>query len=132
MTRAALDYTARREPVRAAAGAQDVSTPVAGFYRFRLSAGSVIGGVELFYGPPNDPVTGEVLDRSWRWQALFDDQPVDFDRVWPGCTGSPVTEAEYRALVARREWARTNAPNSAYARIGRKIDLLSAATPMPF
>lgn len=132
MTRASLDYTARRAPVRAAAGAQDVSTPLAGFYRFRLSAGSVIGGVELFYGPPLDPVDGSELDRSHRWQALFDDEPVDFDRCWPACTGSPITEAEYRALVARREWARKHAPNSAHAVVGRKIDPLSSDQPLPF
>jgi hypothetical protein len=105
---------------------------VAGFFRFRLRAGSVIGGVKIWHGPPLDPITGEELDRSHRWQALFDDEPVDFDRVWPACTGSPITEAEYRALVARREWARQHAPDSAYAKPGKRIDPLSRATPLQF
>lgn len=120
-----------RRPLAPATGA-DVSTPVAGFYRHRLRSGSVIGGVRIWYGPPHDPDTGEVMDRGYRWQAEFDGDPVDFDQVWPGCTGSPISEAEYRALVARREWARKNAPDSSYAKVGRKIDPLSLAEPLPF
>ena len=130
--RAHRNYSeASRLPSTPAVGA-DVSEPVAGFFRHRLRSGSVIGGVRIWHGPPLDPITGEEMDRGHRWQALFDDEPVEFDVVWPQCTGSPITEAEYRALVARREWARKNAPDSAYANVGRKIDPLSLAEPLPF
>lgn len=92
----------------------------------------MIGGVRLWHGPPLDPIDGSVLDRSWRWMAEFDGEPIDFERVWPACTGQPITEAEYRQLVARREWARREAPGSAYAEPGRKVDFLSRKTPLNF
>lgn len=114
------------------AGSIDVSTPVAGFYRFRLGRDTVRGGVRIWFGPPHDPVTGEELDRSWRWQAEFDGEPIDFDRVWPACADEPLTEQEYRFLIERREWARKHAPNSAYAEVGRKHDPLSLQSPLPF
>jgi hypothetical protein len=109
-----------------------VGSPVAGFYRTRLRGGGVIGGVRLWHGPPLDPVTGEELDRSHRWQAEFDGDPVDFDEVWPKCAGSPITEAEYRALVARREWSRKFAPGSAHADPRKRLDPLDPNSPLPF
>lgn len=96
---------AARQPAPARAG-QDISQPVAGFFRFKLGGGSVAGGVRIWFGPPHDPVTGEELDRSWRWQAHFNGEPVDFDRVWPACTGEPITQIDYSRLCARTEWAR--------------------------
>lgn len=111
---------------------QDVTTPTAGYFRFKMGANTVQGGVRIWFGPPHDPVTGEELDRSWRWQAMFDGEPVDFDRVWPACVRKPISEADYRAYVNRRQWARENAPGSAYAERGRKIDLLSIENPLPF
>lgn len=115
------------------AGAVDVSEPVAGHFRHRLRSGSVVCGVEIRFGPPVDPDTGESLDRGWRWQCFVDGEYYDhWDQVWPGCTGSPISESEYRALCARREWARQHAPDSAYANVGRKIDPLSLAEPLPF
>lgn len=132
----ATPYTdlAARRPASAHIGmaAQDVSKPVAGFYRYRLRGGSVAGGVRIYFGPPLDPVTGEELDRSWRWMAEFNGEPVEFDRVWPACTGEPITEQDYRRRVARRLWAAQHAPESAYAEQGRRLDPLSSHTPLPF
>lgn len=133
MTRAQLKYQqATVKPPITVAGAVDVSEPVEGFYRHRLRGGSVKGGVRIWFGPPIDPVTGEVLDRSWRWQSEFDGEPVDFDDCWPKCAADPITAMQYRALLGRREWARENAPNSSYAIIGKRIDLLSTSEPLPF
>lgn len=131
MTRTPLSYADARHDGRRFAGA-DVSTPVAGYYRGRLVSGGVIGGIRIWHGPPKDPVTGEELDRSYRWQAEFDGDYVEFDRVWPQCAGSPIDERTYRELVARREWSRKNAPNSAHAVPTRRYDPLSADNPMPF
>jgi hypothetical protein len=112
---------------------QDVSQPVAGFFRHRLARGTVVCGVEIRFGAPLDPVTGEELDRTPRWMAFVDGEYFDdWNRIWPACTGSPITEAEYRALIARREWARQHAPESAYAEVGRRVDPLSRATPLQF
>lgn len=114
-------------------GATDVSRPVAGFFRTKLSSRSVAVGVRIHYGPPLDPVTGEELDRSWRWQAEVNGEPYgDFDRVWPACAGEPISEERYREYCARMEWARTNTPNSSYAEPGRRRDPLSTDEPLPF
>lgn len=113
--------------------AQDISRPVAGFYRYRLSSGSIAVGVELRFGPPLDPVTGEELDRSWRWLAFVNGEPFgDFDRIWPGCTGAPIGEADYRKHCSQQEWTRQNAPQSAYAEPGRRVDPLSTRELLPF
>ncbi len=132
MTRAALDYSTAQVRAVAVAGSVDVSTPVAGFFRFRMHGGAVRGGVRIWFGPPHDPVTGEELDRSWRWQSEMNGDLVDFDRVWPACAREPISEAEYRAYCARTDWARQNAPHSAYADPMKRIDPLSTASPLPF
>jgi hypothetical protein len=131
MTRSPLSYAGRSRDAQRFDGI-DVTTPVAGFYRARLVSGGVRGGVRLFYGPPKDPVTGEELDRSHRWQAEFDGEPVDFNRVWPVCAGEPISEEDYRRYCARKAWAEQHAPNSAYAERTRRIDPLAPETPMPF
>lgn len=115
------------------APAQDVSRPVAGFFRHRLRSGGVAVGVRIHYGPPLDPVTGEELDRSWRWMADINGEPFDdFDRVWPGCTGDPISEAQYRSYCAQQDWARENAPGSAWADPHLRVDPLSRSTPLQF
>lgn len=121
----------RRLQMPPAAGA-DVSTPEAGFFRYRMGRDTIAGGVRIWHGPPHDPVTGEELDRSWRWQAQFDGEPVEFDRVWPACVGEPISEADYERYRARKAWARQHVPDSAYAETGRKRDLLSTSDPLPF
>lgn len=131
MRRDSTPYAANQVRSVAVAGAVDVSKPEAGFYRWRLRGGSVRGGVRIWFGPPCDPVTGEEMDRSHRWQAEFDGEPIDFDDCWPACTGESISETDYRAFVARREWAEKNAPNSAYA-TGRRFDPLSSSNPLPF
>ena len=131
MTRDATPYAQMRAVAQVSAGA-DVSQPEAGYFRYRLRGGAVRGGVRIWFGPPSDPVTGEVMDRSWRWCAEFDGEPVEFDSVWPDCTGEPITERDYREFVGRREWAKHNAPNSAFANSKRRYDPLSTSEALPF
>jgi hypothetical protein len=130
VSRAHITYGERRTYV--AQRGIDVTTPEAGHYRFRMGSGTVAGGVKIWFGAPHDPVTGEELDRSWRWQALFNGEPVDFDRVWPACTGQPITEQEYRRYCVQQDWARRHAPGSAYAQPGRRREPLSLSEPLPF
>lgn len=133
MSRKHIDYAnAPRATTRAAQGAVDVSAPVAGFYRARLRSGGIRGGVRLWYGPPHDPVTGEEMDRSWRWQAEFNGEFVEFDRVWPACAADPISEADYRHYCARRKWAEQHAPDSAYADSRKRHDPLAPEAPLPF
>lgn len=119
------------DQVDRAGGAISVSEPVAGFYETQLVMGGPRALIRLWYGPPHDPVTGEEMDRSWRWQALCNEDPIDFDRVWPKCAASPVDQEEVQRMTRRFRWAKENAPDSAYAKPWKKLDPLDQANPMP-
>jgi hypothetical protein len=108
----------------------DASNPVAGYYRFRLHGRAVWGVVKVWYGPPHDPVTGDELDRSWRWQAALNGARLEIDDVWPVCAKHPVGEREYRIACNRQVWAQENAPQSSFADPRTRRDLLSE--PLPF
>lgn len=111
---------------------QDVSTPAAGYFRFKLRSKAIVGGVRIWFGPPLDPETGEEMDRSWRWQAQFDGELIEFEDVWPACTGEPISEADYHNYCLRRRWAQRQAPKSALAQPTRRYDPLSTSNPLPF
>lgn len=111
-------------------GINIAADPVAGFYRMRLRSGGVPVGIRIWYGPPHDPVTGEELDRSHRWQAHCNGEPIDLDRVWPNCGGTPITEIDYNRHCQKQGWAREHVPTDALADPRRKADHLS--TPMMF
>lgn len=105
--------------------------PVAGLYRLRLRSGAVYSAIRIWHGQPLDPVTGEEMDRSPRWCALANGEPVMFfDRIWPACTAEPIDRQEYDYLIATYEWGKTNAPDSPQANPHRKVNLLTA--PLPF
>lgn len=130
MTRAALTYGETRQHRRFEG--ISASEPVPGFYRCKLVSGGVTGAVRIWHGPPHDPVTGEEMDRSWRWQAEFEGEYIDLDRVWPVCAGDPISESEYRQYIARARWAKNHAPTSPYARRFKRVDFLDAQAPLDF
>ncbi len=80
--------------------------PTAGFYKVRLTRNGPFVPVKIWHGPPLDPVTGEEMDRSWRWQALRNGEEIDIDFVWPWAGRNPISEAEYKRLAATMAWAR--------------------------
>lgn len=127
MSRARVDYSDGSD-FRAVGFDPDL--PVAGFYRFRMRSGGALCGVRIWHGAPLDPVTGEELDRSPRWQALVNDDPVEIERVWPRCAADPITDAEYRHYCRTQTWAQQHAPDSALADPRRKADPLT--TPLLF
>jgi hypothetical protein len=131
MSRKHHDYSAPVEVTTPFAGYR-ADVPTAGFYRARVSKDGILAGVRIFHGPPLDPVTGEELDRSWRWQAEVNGEPADIERLWPWCARETISEAQYRVYCGRQTWAKSAAPDSAYASPSRKIDLLSRSTPLPF
>lgn len=128
MSRAPLDYTARQAP--AAGQGFDPDTPVAGFYKLRMRSGGVPVGIRIWWGQPLDPIDGSVLDRSYRFNATANGQPIDLDRVWPKCADAPITEAEATYLATLQAWGEANAPDSALADPTKRVDLLTA--PLPF
>ena len=130
MTRAHLDYTARRAPAAASAPAFNPDVPVEGFYRMKLVAGAVVSAIRIWFGPPLDPIVRTELDRSPRWNATANGKPIALDRVWPKCADAPIDAQEYAYLLARQSWAETNAPDTALADPKQRIDFLTA--PLPF
>lgn len=124
--RDATPYAARRQWVAPAGYGLNVSEPQAGFYRMRMRAESHFVGVRVWFGAPKDPVTGEELDRSLRWQAEVNGRYVDLDRVWPACATDPISQDEHDHLMGLQTWAETHAPDSAIANPNRKLDLLTA------
>lgn len=110
------------------------------FFRARLVKGGPAIGVRMFVGPPI--VDGEELDRSPRLQVMVDveatsravlmlgtgDIPVEIDGVTLRSI-EPVTEAEYRYLVAHRAWASDHAPNHPKAQPRKAVDW---STMLPF
>lgn len=129
MTRARLDYSDGSD-FRSVGF--DPDTPIEGFYRMRLKMGGAFVGVRIWYGAPLDPETGEEMDRSWRWQALVNDEHVPLERAWPKCAADPITADDYRHYCSVQQWARQHAPDSAFADPRRPIDFLSTSTPLPF
>lgn len=126
MTRAHIRYDEQR--AAPAFVGFDPDVPVAGLYRMRMRSGGVWCGVRIWFGQPKDPITGEMLDRSLRWQAEINGEYADLDRVWPKCAADPITEAEHRHLVATRDWAVQHLPDSALANPMRRLDPLTSPT----
>jgi hypothetical protein len=126
VTREVRDYSQRFD-VQAHGFNPDV--PVAGFYRFRMRSGGALCGVRIWHGQPSDPVTGELLDRSLRWQAQVNGDPVDLARVWPKCAADPIDADEYEYLRSVQSWAKQHAPTSPQANLMQRINPLTAPTP---
>lgn len=129
--RASAIYTDRASPSATQPG-YNSDTPTAGHYRMALVRGGHPVGICIWHGPPHDPVTGELLDRSHRWQATANGAPIDLERVWPRCAHEPIGQAEHDHLVRLQRWGERHAPDGPQANPTRRIDLLDAATPMPF
>lgn len=129
MSRPVMDYSAGGPAVACPEGL-DPDVPVAGYYRHRMRSGGHPVGVRIWFGRPLDPVTGEELDRSLRWQAQMNDRSIELDRVWPYCARQPIDEREYRYLAELQAWAEREAPDSPQANPHRKINHLTA--PLPF
>lgn len=103
-----------------------VDTPAAGFYRYRMVKGGFPVAVKIWFGQPKDPITGELMDRSLRWQAEINGRPADIDSLWPRVAGSPIDQAEHDYLASINSWAAEHAPDHAAADPRKPIDLMSA------
>lgn len=125
MTRAHVSYADGGDQTRVWEGF-DPDLPIAGCYKMQLRSGGAFTGIRIWFGPPLDPVTGEELDRSPRWNALANEQPIDIERVWPKCADKGCSMSEYRALCRQQDWAREHAPDSALADPRRKHDPLTS------
>ncbi len=105
--------------------------PQPGYFKLRLVKGGPFVGAAIFHRSPCDPETGEEMDRSPMWEAwkngkiIREPSPDAFTagvyEIW--MTGLEISEAEYRHLVADREWCRNYAPGSPEANPTKKVDL---------
>ena len=120
-------------------GATDAFEP--GFFRWERRD-HVPVPVRAWYGPPIDPLTGERLDRSWRWQFEFNGLPLEvyasaigldsgsiLESFWPRARGSKIPGAEYEYLIATRAHALDHDAGSPFASTRGRIDLLSSSIP---
>ena len=77
-----------------------MNTPVAGYYAFEMSERSVPHVARIWFGAPLDPVTGEEMDRSHRWQATRNGKPCDLESVWPlRRNGRKITKTQYDEML---------------------------------
>jgi hypothetical protein len=93
----------------------------------RLVSGGMSVAIRIWNGPPADPVTGELLDRSYRWQAAANGEPIELERVWPKCAADTITEAEASHLMNLQQWGR-DAGHAAIADPRKRLDPLSSPT----
>lgn len=113
------------------AGSVDPDVPTAGLYRMRLVKGAVWSAIRIWFGPPHDPVTGEEMDRSHRWQASINGKTIDhITRVWPRVAEDSIDQAEYDRLMALQKWSEQHDPDGPFSNPAEPVDRLNA--PLPF
>lgn len=95
-----------------------------GYYRTRMVSGGPWCPVRIWFGPPADPDTGELIDRSPRWQATLRGLQYEGDvaSLWSWCAKHPITEAEHNYMVATARHAVTHEPEMPEASPREKID----------
>lgn len=98
--------------------------------------------VRVWFGPPADPQTGEILDRPWRWHmqiglTLLDDEPIsvggiyfsEFSEIWPGCAKHEIDREDYEYRIARASWASDWDPEDPHGEVGGRIDPMTCPLP---
>ncbi len=104
----------------------------AGFYEIRLVSGGPPVAARITYGPPDDPITGEPLDRSWRHRLFILGEEVDdLDRLWNvAITGKRIDEARHEYLIQTHRWEVDNRPDLPAASPRQRVNL--GRTPLLF
>jgi len=104
-----------------------VDVPEAGYYKRRFVRGGPWVACQIWFGAPMDPVTGEPLERSHRWQARVDGELVtDEMRVldtWISCAGNPISPEEYERMIAKSGDAVYSEPTAPEANPRNRVDL---------
>lgn len=102
------------------------------FYAVKLVSGGLRCAAKVWHGAPADPVTGELLDRSHRWQALLHGEEVapfsvilEIDAISGQAVvkGEEIDEAEYQHILDVRAWALAHNTDAPEASPRQKIDL---------
>ena len=124
-----------------------VDVIVPGHYEVRLRKGGPPVGARIAFMAPDDPITGEPLDRSYRHRLWIGGREVQNDGTPSGvnpATGrwrrgfldvlwntalhcTPIDETRYRYLVSVHEWAVQHAPHRPEANPRQRVNLGEAA-----
>lgn len=110
--------------------------PEPGYYATRLVRGGPRVAVRIWFGQPI--IDGEEQDRSPRWCVEIDGRTdkweidrdagyrcrvqIDADVAWPYCAKEPITQAEYRFLVADAAHARDWRPDDPKTEPRKAVD----------
>lgn len=109
--------------------------PIAGYYATKLVKNGPRVAVRIWFGPAI--IDGEEQDRSHDWRAELDGSTdrvergddgyrcrvaLEVEAAWPRCAKDPVTEAEYRYLLAHARWAKAHKPDHPKASPRQAVD----------
>ena len=77
---------------------QNAGPPKPGYFRIRLARRGPWVPAEIREELPIDPLTGEVMDRSFPIQGYINGEPADYQRVW--AWGRRIEKEEFKWLEA--------------------------------
>lgn len=96
------------------------SEPQCGYFKAKVSRRAVLVPAKIYLrsvvGEDGELVEPEVL------KCEIGDRDFDVGEVWPRLAMRPISVAEYRHLMALRQWAKESAPDQPQAVDGRPID----------
>ena len=95
--------------------------PEPGWFRTRMVRKGPWVPARIYCEPATDPLTGELMERPAMLLAEINGRPCEPERVWQFCW--PITEDEYRFMLANIAWAEQHAPRDPAANPERAIDL---------
>lgn len=116
--------------------------PRPGFYAMSLVRSGPLVPVRIWHGPA--VIDGEEQDRSHDWRCEIDGRTdqlerdddgyrclvaLDVLRAWPFCAKRPITEAEYRFMVADAAHAREWRPDHPKAQPRKPVDFNTIRLP---
>jgi hypothetical protein len=111
-----------------------LNRPVCGFYTMTLVKKGPLVPVEIRDVSERDYELGrpesDYLMEDQRWIAVINGEEKAVEHAWPWCSKSPITEAEYRYLLADARHAADWRPDDPKANPRKAIDLLTS--PIPF
>lgn len=96
--------------------------PRCGYYKRKLVKGGVFVPGRIWMFQEIDPETGELLSDEVL-QCEVNGRQADPMDAWPWLCANPITEAEYRYLEARINYASVHQPADPFADARKPIDL---------
>jgi hypothetical protein len=93
----------------------------AGWYKGTMVKGGPWVGIEVRLIQEVDEETGELIAEPI-FEVWRDGKKISLERHWQYFVKHPISEDDYRYMVAKAEWAKKNDPGSPEANPRQKID----------